>query len=742
MANTVSLLSYANTFGDWVVTTNALAKENNDIAANNYVKPSGTLFLNDATLGLQVANNAIIAGSLQSVGLGSSAYVQNNLRVDQQVYFTNTSLGLTNAGQANINGLLIAQGPGTGLYVANNATIGGTLTIGSLETVGGSLTISGQTNINNKLQVTGATTISNTISVTGTTNIANDITITGNTSLSRFLTVSNDITAQNINAYGSVNIQGSTVNAINAQGNFQSLTTTGAVTVGGNFVITGQTVYAANTFIVSSGVGSAITSYFGVYRPSSSNAYLRWNETQKYWDLNDVNNNNYYRILTDEYKSDLTTISSPTTVATSNTVFYLQAVANTSNTNITNLTTYAQAAYNKANTGSGTFNGTTGQAVANNGVFSFSSNNGVVISGVANTMYFSTSQDIRTTASPTFTGLTSNTLTLNAVGTAPTPATTVSNTQIATTGFVNNLANSGYTFAHNISGNANSATVLQTGRTINGVLFDGSKNIILPSDASLLTGSTLSSNVTNSSLTSVGTISNGTWAGLFGTVSGANLTNLTAGNLTGTIPSSVLGNSTHYIGTTAITLNRSSASQTLTGVSIDGNSATVTNGVYTTGSYANPSWITSLDYSKLTNIPPSYNQSLNTTNNVQFNSLGVGAAATGTAGEIVAINNITAYYSDERLKTKLGNIDHALDKVMSLNGFYHEANEIAQSLGYEVKREVGVSAQEVQAVMPEVVAPAPIDNQYLTVRYERLVPLLIEAIKELKAEIDTLKSKT
>ena len=73
MANTVSILSYANTFGDWVTTTNQLVKENNDIAANNYVKSSGTLFLNDSLLGVQVANNAIIGGQLQVVGVGSSA---------------------------------------------------------------------------------------------------------------------------------------------------------------------------------------------------------------------------------------------------------------------------------------------------------------------------------------------------------------------------------------------------------------------------------------------------------------------------------------------------------------------------------------------------------------------------------------------------------------------------------------------------------------------------------------------
>lgn len=83
---------------------------------------------------------------------------------------------------------------------------------------------------------------------------------------------------------------------------------------------------------------------------------------------------------------------------------------------------------------------------------------------------------------------------------------------------------------------------------------------------SVLTSTTLGSGVTASSLTSVGTITSGTWSGSFGSVSGANLTNLTAGNLTGTIPSSVLGNSTIYVGTTSIALNRSSANQNLTGI--------------------------------------------------------------------------------------------------------------------------------------------------------------------------------
>jgi hypothetical protein len=112
-----------------------------------------------------------------------------------------------------------------------------------------------------------------------------------------------------------------------------------------------------------------------------------------------------------------------------------------------------------------------------------------------------------------------------------------------------------------------------------------------------------------------------------------------------------------------------------------------------------------------------------------------------TGDSIRAAGNIVAYYSDERLKKHLGKIENALEKVDQLEGFYYEANEVAQKLGYKAKREVGVSAQAVQRVLPEIVTDAPISANYLTIDYERLVPLLIEAIKELKGEVETLKSR-
>jgi hypothetical protein len=117
------------------------------------------------------------------------------------------------------------------------------------------------------------------------------------------------------------------------------------------------------------------------------------------------------------------------------------------------------------------------------------------------------------------------------------------------------------------------------------------------------------------------------------------------------------------------------------------------------------------------------------------NSAANGGVALEATGKITATNNIIAYYSDDRLKTKLGVISNALEKLNTLSGFYYEPNETAQQLGYQKRREIGVSAQDVQKILPEIIHKAPIDDKYLTVDYERLIPLIIEAIKELNRRI-------
>lgn len=129
------------------------------------------------------------------------------------------------------------------------------------------------------------------------------------------------------------------------------------------------------------------------------------------------------------------------------------------------------------------------------------------------------------------------------------------------------------------------------------------------------------------------------------------------------------------------------------------------------------------------------------------------AKAFYVANEIAATGNVTAYYSDQRLKENLKPIPNALETVKSWTGYTYNANVTAQSFGYDPeKKEIGLLAQDVQKTTPEAVEPAPFDRtatkgksltgkHYLTLKYDRLVPVLVEAIKEQDKEIQELKGQ-
>lgn len=915
MANTVSVLSYANTFGDWVVTTNAVVKENNDLAANNYVKPTGTLYLNEPTLGLQVANNAVIAGQLQVQGIGSSAYIQNNLRVDHQVYLQNTTLSLVASGQANIGGPLLALSSGTGLAVSNNTTIGGTLNVSGTSTLSntdvvGKLTVSDTSTLTGNVTMVDSLVTyndirtknitANTLLTVPTANILASATIHGPTVISGLLSVGGNFFANDIititntlqsnssvntttlgvtggayvnllQANSSVNtntlsvssgVYANTIasntsitspklsvnNLIDANGAsafLNTLQTNGQLSVGGNFIINGTTVYNTNIFTLSAASNNQI-SYFNVYR-NGANASIRWNETSKYWDMIDVNNSIYYRILTTETMSDAVNSTSQVTAASSNAAnilnnsivsannsmksyvdgnvlslqtlinsntstlqsqistnaAYSQGVDNTQNTNISTVNTYAAAAYNKANTG-GTF---TNASLFQNDL-TVSGN--LIVNGTTTTVNSQTVATGDSLIKLAANNISSDVVDIGFYGVSN-PSGTVSYHGLLREGSGGTSAGNFYLFK-NLTTDPSTNTVNYSGLTVAKLVADGSLMTNL-SGANITSGSVPNTALTNNTISGValgGTLAtlspgsyitgssyNGSGAQTFGVNATNNSVgstvvardgsgNFSANQITanafigqssttaqtnfGTL--SVNSNTVLHAGnynTYSPALNGANATG-LWGISINGNAATASSVAWTNvsgrptnvSSFNNDSgYLISSGTIQNANYASTYNINYSNRSNANYQILwGSSTQAYGTdllflnpsSGALYSYNNITAYYSDDRLKTRIGNIESALDKVSQLNGFLYVQNDLAESFGYqETGTQVGVSAQEVQKVQPEAVKLAAFDvsddgtsksgENYLTVQYDKLVPLLIEAIKELRLEIEELKKK-
>ena len=124
-------------------------------------------------------------------------------------------------------------------------------------------------------------------------------------------------------------------------------------------------------------------------------------------------------------------------------------------------------------------------------------------------------------------------------------------------------------------------------------------------------------------------------------------------------------------------------------------------------------------------------------------SLGVGTTGSAIVGRIDASNDVVAYStSDIRLKKNIQLIPNALDKIDKINGYtfnWKKDKKLTDIHGF-AGHDVGVIAQEIEEILPEIVTIR--DNGYKAVKYEKIIPLLIQCIKELKSEINELKSKT
>ena len=185
--------------------------------------------------------------------------------------------------------------------------------------------------------------------------------------------------------------------------------------------------------------------------------------------------------------------------------------------------------------------------------------------------------------------------------------------------------------------------------------------------------------------------------------------------------------------TGTITLAASGASS----ISQSGNTITIsstdtntdTNTTYSAGTGLSLSGTT---FSLSNTISNNMNQNVRTSDTVQF-------------AEVRSTGNVIAYYSsDLALKENISPITNALDKVSQIGGYNFDwtdshIKERGGEDGYFVRKsDVGIIAQEVQKVLPEIVGKR--DDGTLGVKYEQIVPLLIESIKELKSEIESLKS--
>ncbi len=859
MANQVTPLSLANTFGNWLVTTNQVLAETNDLGANNYTKNTGSFIINSTGTGLQVANDAIIQGSFQVIGTGSSAIVQNNLTVSGQIRAANTTtnpsgaLGLRVDGTANIANLNITgagvDGAGFALIVANNANIRGfaqanTANVGTLSAVtriitnvltanndlnAGSANVVGLfqantanvgtlsavtriiTNVltaNNDLNAGSANivglmqsstgnvgTLSAVTRVIGETITSNNVlnanyanlnvvvattsvlggTITANTSLNAgsanvvglmqantgnvgtlsavtrviggILTANTDLNAGNLNvaSYGriatSLNVGSISANTfintqtiyadtiVNARAIFanSSIETHDAqvnrnLTVKGDFVINGTTTYDSDTLNLKGAtpISGTAKATFGVNRQAglpafTPNAQILFDNSDGLWKIRDIANtsttaapNTYYEIVTTKFTGNTThsgLVQLDDSVGSSSTARAATAAAVTVANTSLKLYTDNSVTSNVLNSGAAVvvaqnFDTTVTDSDPGNGKFRF--NNATV--GSATFAYMDNLDAYAATITGILTAYGDSTNTVK--GHLRFSVYGKSTTNNAIFAITTVTAASGY---YKIGLNYVSGTGTFTNNDLVMIQYTRAGNVGAtgPTGPQGVSGPTGPTGPTGPQGVSGPTGPQG--------VSGP------------TGPSGVIG-SRGPTGPTGPTGPQGVSGPTgPQGVSGPTGPQGVSGPTGPQG-VSGPTGPTGPNYA--------------TNANVQLGYLGIGAANPGTTlGTIVATNDITAYFSsDKNLKENIETISNAMSIVESMSGVRFDWNEIAREMYPErTNRDLGVIAQEVENVLPEIVTTR--ENGYKAVKYEKIVPVLIQAIKELKAEIDELKKK-
>lgn len=396
----INNITRTNTIDEWRIQTNQSAGELNKLETGNYTKTAGTLRV-------QGVSNVVIDAQGTALQVTNTALFSTNVTVGKEI-----SLGAieTATGNLSVGGVVSVYGPNTALYVANGVVSNGSVIVKN-NIVANNLTVNSNTVVVGTANL-GYLGVANSGVFGKNVSVGTTLSVTGNTTVGN-LTTANMVYAGTLRTEGRADIGG----AFRSTGiaTFDDdVSVAGDFRVDGNFSLSGDIVYDTDTFILSA--NTPVTSgyaYLGVNRgntlstlgTSNANAYIRWSENDKLWQIRDVDN------------ADNTTAFSKILTA-NNISANLQSVANTNFPSTWVAKNYADnstigpylkanAAFAVANAASNTFVGTdASSASASNGSVTFSSGNGVTVKGSGSTLTVNTAQDLQTTASPTFASMT------------------------------------------------------------------------------------------------------------------------------------------------------------------------------------------------------------------------------------------------------------------------------------------------------------------------------------------------
>lgn len=697
VSNTATLVGAA-TFSN-TITVAGLATFTTNVTSNGFTSNTaaiGNVSVNTTTISI-VGTTATITATANStvarITVGNSlvnathvyannGYFSGNLVVDGK--FTTTS-------NLSIAGSLIP--PITNTYDFGNSTLtfrdGYFSLVDATDIDASNSVVIGTTTVNSStLQSSSLFTINTTANTVGAARFANTVTIVGNASLSNTLSVTGNVTLSNTLSITGLttasNINGATVNAT-------------AINVGANVNVTTVSISIGNS-TVNTFANSTVVDIDGTLAV-----------------LNSVSFSNTLSV------TGLSTLGP----------------VNATTANVTGLNVGANVVLTTTQIGIG--NSSANVTISNSSInVNGATVNSTVYTGTANNAANFNSRDPSFYANAT--NLTLGTVPTARLGSGTADSTTFLRgdqsyaTAVTSVSSGNGLTGGTITTTGSLAVNANNGIVSNT----SGVFVDA-KTGLVSNTTGLYVNATYIATISANNAAFL----NGQAAAFYTNASNISTGTLPAGQLTGTYSISINGNAN--TATNALSANNST--------NLDGQAASFYTNIPARLGYTPVNNTNGYLYGTPVIEGTSPTLGFNDTNwgyrSIHNNdgllgfltSAGNWSFYTDNSGNAVAIGNVTAYASDKQLKTNIRPVSQTpLSDLLKLNGVRFDWRE---DTGQPMRgTDVGLLAQDVEGVLPEAVAPAPFDNTYKTIKMNQQInALLIEAVKELTAEVRSLQKK-